>query len=55
MLARYPVRQLLRYALLAGFLIVVFSLLLVGLSRVLTPPDVGSTTREQNALANGTG
>jgi hypothetical protein len=43
----------LRYALLAGALIVIFSLLLFGLGRVLTQPDVGATTRDQNAMANG--
>jgi|HubBroStandDraft_6_1064221.scaffolds.fasta_scaffold5067597_2 hypothetical protein len=50
---RYVARLTLRYALMAGFLIIVFSLLLVVLSRMLTPPDVGGTSREQNALANG--
>jgi hypothetical protein len=46
-------RLTIRYALLAGFLLAIFSLLLFGLGRLLTPPDVGGTSREQNALANG--
>ncbi len=55
MLIRYNVRLLLRYSLLAGLLIVAFTLLLLVLSQVLTPPDVGATTRDQNAMANGMG
>jgi hypothetical protein len=50
---RYFARLTLRAALLAGCLIILFSLLLLVLGRVLTPPDVGGTSREQNALANG--
>lgn len=49
----FDARLLIRYSLLAGLLILVFSLLLVALGRVLAPPDVGTTTREQNAMANG--
>ena len=50
---RYEARLLLRYAVMAALLIAAFSILLVVVGRFVTAPDVGSTSREQNATANG--
>jgi hypothetical protein len=50
---RYEARLLLRYAVMAALLIAAFSILLVVIGRFVAAPDVGSTSREQNATANG--
>ena len=52
-LFRYEARLLLRYAVMAVLLIAAFSILLAVVSRFVTAPDVGSTSRDQNAMANG--
>ena len=52
-LFRYELRLLFRHAAMAALLIAAFSFLLIVVSRFVSAPDVGSTTREQNALANG--
>jgi hypothetical protein len=52
-LLRFEARLLFRYAVMAALLIAAFSILLVVVGRFVAVPDVGSTSREQNAMANG--
>ena len=52
-LFRHEARPLLRYAAMAALLMAAFFVLHIAVSHFFAAPDVGATTREQNALANG--